>query len=175
MVEFNPGWLFVLAGLAIIALILSPFFTAIAFAAIAAFFWHPLHFRLRKSLTENGSAALLTIVTAIVIAIVLGFGVSVILSEFDKIYSLFSTLNLASVLGGSLGLTTSIQDVAKFVLTKIFGDLSSIATKLPHIILSLLMFFVTMFFFIRDGERLANWIKKNIPVSIQKKEKIFAD
>jgi predicted PurR-regulated permease PerM len=175
MVEFNPGWLFVLAGLAIIALILSPFFTAIAFAAIAAFFWHPVHFKLRKYLRENGSAALLTVITAALFAIVMSIGASVILSEFDKIYALFSTLNFANVLGSSSGLTTSFQDVAKFVLTKIFGDLSTIATKLPHIILSMLMFFVTMFFFIRDGERLANWVKKNIPVGAQKKEKIFAD
>lgn len=169
------GWLFFLGGIIAVGFLLKPFLTAIAFAGVVAFLWHPAHFKLRKKISETGSAALLTIATALTVTFLAASGAKVILSEFGKIYLFFSKLNIAEMLLDYPEVAQTINDVTRFFLSKIIAGLSEFASQFPHIILSMLVFFITLFFFIKDGERIANWVKRNAPISQQKKERIFRD
>jgi predicted PurR-regulated permease PerM len=171
--KFKVGWLLVIACLVAMVLLLRPFFTAIAFAAVVAFLWHPVHFKLRKLIPENISAFTLTAITASVIITILASGASLLLSEFGRFYTLFSKLDVSNIFAVAPEFADSMKDVTRFFLSKIIENLSAIAVKLPYIVLSLLIFFLTLFFFIKDGERLAIWIKKNVPIELQKKEHIF--
>lgn len=171
--KFKLSWLLILACLIVIALLLKPFFTAIAFAAVVAFLWHPVHFRLRKYIPENISASFLTAITAAVIITILASGARLLLSEFGRVYALFSKLDVSNTFSVAPEFAGSVKDIMRFFLSKIIENLSAIAVKLPYIALSLLIFFITLFFFIKDGERLVLWIHKNIPIELQKKERIF--
>jgi len=169
------GWIIVLAGLVVVALMLKPFFTAIAFGAIAAFLWMPVHSRLHRKISENWSATLLTIITAVIVMAILISGAGMVLDDFSRIYMFFSKLDIASTFTASPEIAKTINDVTRFFLTKIIAVLSDFASQLPRMMLSVLIFFITLFFFIRDGQRMAGWLKKNIPINPQKKEKIFKD
>jgi predicted PurR-regulated permease PerM len=171
--KFKLSWLLIVACLIVIALLLKPFFTAIAFAAVVAFLWHPVHFKLRKYIPENISAFTLTAITAAVIITILASGARLLLSEFGRFYTLFSKLDVSNIFAVAPEFADSMKDVTRFFLSKIIENLSAIAVKLPYIVLSLLIFFITLFFFIKDGERLVLWLKKNVPIELQKKERIF--
>ncbi|MFH0868610.1 MAG: AI-2E family transporter [archaeon] len=169
------GWVAVLAGLIVVALMLRPFFTAIAFGAIIAFLWFPVHSRLRKKISENWSAALLTIITAAIVMAFLVLGAGMVLDDFGKIYMFFSKLDISSTFAAPPEIAKTVNDVTRFFLTKIITVLSDFASQLPRMMLSVLIFFITLFFFTKDGERMVHWIRKNIPINPQKKEKIFKD
>jgi len=173
--DIKFGWLFLIAGLVIVGFLLKPFLTAIAFAAVIAFLWHSVHFELRKKISENWSATLLTILTAMIVIFLVLSGAKIILDEFGRIYLFFSKLDIAATFSATPEIGNAVNNITRFFLTKIIAGLSEFASKLPHVVLSLLMFFITLFFFIKDGDRLAIWIKKNIPINQQKKEQIFKD
>lgn len=175
MVNAKFSWLFLIAGLVIVGFLLKPFFTAIAFAAVTAFLWHPLHFKLRKRISENWSATLITILTAMLVIFLVLSGVSMIMSQFSEIYMFFSKFDVSATLSATPDIGNAISDVTRFFLTKIIASLSAFASKIPYVFLSLLIYFITLFFFLKDGEKIAQWIKRVAPLNPQKKEQVFKD
>ena len=169
------GWLFLIAGIVVVGFLLRPFMTAIAFGAVVAFLWHPAHLRLKKIISENWSATVFTVITALIAVFLMLIGAKLILSEFGNVYLYFSKLDIQSMLSASPEIGTAINDVTRFFLSKIIVGLSDFASQLPHILLSMLIFFITLFFFLKDGERLVKWAKKNVPLNAQKKEQIYRD
>ena len=169
------GWVFLIASILLVGFLLKPFMTAIAFGAVTAFLWHPVHFRLRSKISENWSATILTVITALIAVFLIVIGAKLVLSEFGNIYLYFSKLNIPNLLSATPEIGTAINDVTRFLLSKIIAGLSAFASKLPHIMLSMLIFFITLFFFLKDGERLVKWAKKNVPLNAQKKEQIYKD
>jgi len=169
------GWILLIAGIAVVGFLMRPFMTAIAFGAVVAFLWHPAHLRLKKIISENWSATIFTVITALIAVFFMLIGAKLVLSEFGNIYLYFSKLDIPSMLSASPEIGTAINDITRFFLSKIIVGLSDFASQLPHILLSMLIFFITLFFFLKDGERLVKWAKKNIPLNAQKKEQIYKD
>jgi len=174
MAEFKLSWLLALAGIILIFLLVKSFLTAIAFAAVVAFLLLPTHSKLRRKIPESASAALLTLITAAVIIFAVLAGASTMLNEFGKIYLVFSKIDVSKLISSSPELSATLRDVVRFFLSKIIGALSELAAKIPHVILSLMIFFITLFFFIKDGEKLYNWIKARLPLNHKRKD-IFKD
>ena len=82
-------WLFLIAGLVIVGFLLKPFLTAIAFGAVVAFLWHPLHLKLRSKISENWSAIIITAITVLIAVLFIVSGANLVLSEFSSIYLYF--------------------------------------------------------------------------------------
>lgn len=169
------SWLFLIAGIVIVGFLLKSFLTAIAFAAVTAFLWHPAHFRFKQKISENWSATIITLITALIVIFIVISGASIVMAEFSKIYLYFSKLDIPHKFSSSPEIANAINDVTRFFLSKIIAGLSEFASKLPHVFLSMFIYFITLFFFLKDGNKLVKWVKKNIPLNSQKKEHLYND
>lgn len=156
-------------------LLLRPFLTPLAFAAVLAFAFYKPHCWLRKKITENVSASLLTAgVLAAIIAVVV-YGMQTLLNEFAKIYLLTSEINFENLFANFPEFAGALQNFTRLILQKAITWLTGLVTALPKAILLFFIFSVALFFFLKDGERLYRWIKSIFPLPQSKKEHIFRD
>ncbi|HKZ50123.1 MAG TPA: AI-2E family transporter [Candidatus Nanoarchaeia archaeon] len=156
-------------------LLLRPFFTALAFAAVIAFVFFRLHKWLSARMNENIAAGLITILVLSIIIAIIALGVQTLLNEFARIFVLAGEVNFKSFFPDAPELAGSFESLTRFILQKVIEVLTAFVTQLPRIMLSLFIFTVSVFFFLRDGERLYKWIEKVFPLPLEKKGHMFRD
>jgi len=174
MAEIKLQVLVVLAAIIIGAVLLWPFLTPLAFAAVLAFLLHPVHNWLSKRITGLASATLLTILAIASFLALIFLGFQVLLAEFGKIFVTVSQVDFSRVFPNQPELATSLGNATRFVISKLIEKLSGAVSKIPGVLLSLFVFFVTFFFFLKDGVSIVHWLRKNIPLP-ENKKKLFFD
>jgi len=153
-------------------LIIRPYITAIVFAAVVAYLLYPAHLKISKSVSERASLYLLTFAAAAAIILLISFGASLLLNEISKIYIFISKINL-QVSGLELGET--VKNLSRTMISKIIEGLSGAITSIPKILLSFFVFFISLFYFLKDGQKIAGLLRTSLPVSEEKKKAIFSD
>ncbi|MEM2873936.1 MAG: AI-2E family transporter [Candidatus Nanoarchaeia archaeon] len=167
--------LLIIGALAAGFLLLRPFFTALAFAAVIAFILYKPHKWLRKKIPEILSAGLLTAFILGLIITIIAVGVNALLKEIGQIFILASEFRFEKFLPEIPELATTLQSLTRLVLQKIIESTTSFIAELPKIILSLFVFTVSVFFFLLDGEKLYKWVERIFPLSGEKKAHMFRD
>ena len=168
--------LIILGALAAGFLLLRPFFTALAFAAVMAFILFKPHTWLREKVGENISAGLITGIVIFVLVAVTILGAQALLNEFTRIFNLLGRFSLSAFFPGAPAeIVQGLEEITRLIITKAVEALSGFVAALPRIILSIFIFAVSVFFFLRDGERLYKWIAKVFPLPEKKKEHMFKD
>ncbi len=173
MAEQNLNKLIVIAAAAILAFfIIRPYFTAIVFAAVVAFLLYPAHQKLAKKVSETASLYILTLIAAAVTLLLMFYGASIVLSELSKAYLFISksTLQLANI-----EFSDTLKNAARFLFQKTIESLSGSITSIPKVILSFFVFFISLFYFLKDGKEIANWAMAATPLANDKKEAIADD
>ncbi len=167
------NWILVFVALALAFYLLRPLLTAIVFAAVAAIFFLPAHDWLKKKIPENASALIFTIITIVMLGFVIFSGVKLVLSEFSRIYALVAQLDYTKFI--PIEFAQTFEDTIRTLLTKVMSYLSSFISQLPHIMLSVFIFFITFFFFLKDGRKVYSWLKKHLPMPVKRKNEIFKE
>ncbi len=97
--------------------------------------------------------------------VILNYGVAFMRNEVWKIY--------LGVAGASGALGPNMQEIISFIATNIITGLSNLVSKIPSLFIASFIFFISLFYFLRDGERLTNWLEATLPIPRRKKMQII--
>lgn len=141
------------------------FVTPLLFAAILAYFSYPAYLRLKRNAGANISGILICTFFAALLLVIINYGVAFMRNEVWKIY--------LDVAGASSSLGPNMQEIISFVATNIITALSNLVSKIPSLFIASFIFFISLFYFLRDGERFTNWIEATLPIPRRKKMQII--
>jgi predicted PurR-regulated permease PerM len=162
----------IIGALALGYILLKPFLTALVFAIVIAYILYPAHKVISAKVGNTLSAALLTSLAIVVTIACIIFGVKLILQEISRVFVAVANFDFSKIVPDP-NFASSAKEITRLVVSKVLESFSSAITKLPHVILSLFIFFVTLFFFLRDGKWVWLWIQDKIPLQHDHKLNIF--
>jgi predicted PurR-regulated permease PerM len=160
-----PQLIAIAVAIAIVLLIVRPYIGALAFAALLAYLAYPLYRRMSKKIPESAAAMIITATALILTVLAVFYGITIALNETAKIYQFISSLPLETY-------SPTIEDVIRQFIGKSIGTLSDLVYRLPHFALSFFIFFISLFYFLKDGKRLSKWIIDLLPFKEAKKDDI---
>lgn len=166
----------ILLGILLISLfVLWPYATSIIFAAIIAYLSYPLYSKLKEKTTERIAAGSLVMGVILVISLSIIKLVNILLVELRRLYELIPSLieNLTFIEGINLGGIQITKEITQYIFSIIISYLTQITVSIPHIFLTLFIFFVSYFYFMKDGEKIYNFIKEKIPFEKSKRDRVF--
>jgi predicted PurR-regulated permease PerM len=173
--------------------IISPFFLAIFWAAVIASIFYPLYVRLKKYL-KNESISTLIVMLAVffIIVIPLTFLSSLLIKESLQLYDAID--NNRSQISQSIQQTISwiqnnnyvgklyldeativekLSDITKTITAFIFTSVKNLTQNSIVFLAMLLIMFYTLFFFIRDGEKMLKKIMYLSPLGDKNEELLY--
>lgn len=182
----NISFIILLVLITIVFLyIVKPFFFAVFWAALIAAIFMPVHRLLNKKIKSPNACAGLTLVIILLCLILpIGFLINLLIAEFIDIYRSFdsqsgawmeplkATLNAMSqsALFAKFHIDQTFileksQDVIKAVSGYIINHISAFTQNTIVVIIKFAVMLYTLFYFLRDGERLLEAIGSHIPVN----------
>ncbi len=155
-------------------MLLQPYFTVIIFSAIVAYLLSPVYKKLAHRLSMNVSAVLITLLLFGISIIALRYGLEFLLNETVRIYMLVSKLP-PTLINTESAVAFNAKDIISFIINEMIIRLSNQLHKLPGIMLSFVVFFISFFYFLRDGHKLSIQLKKMLPLPSDKKSMMFKE
>jgi predicted PurR-regulated permease PerM len=159
-------YIVVLTFLALTFFVIKPFIITIVLAAIIAYFLYPVHKRLLKHVGENISTSILTATVLIFVIITVYYGINLILNESVNFYQFILNADLGEI-------SPMIAQFSQILTSKLIAVISDQISTVMHLILSLSIFFVSLFYFIREGKEIGAAIFRNMPFEVGHKKRIF--
>lgn len=159
-------------------LILSPFMSVLVLAGTLAFLFHPLYRKLLRVFRyESITSFVVVVIIAILVFVPLGvFGIKI----FGEATSLYATLashggfdfgvSLTNFLHTSFSnfqipdITLNFNDYFQQGLTLLIQNFGSFFSGVGQILFMAFLSLLGLFYFIKDGERLKNWLLEIIPL-----------
>jgi len=162
----NNYQVFLLTFMALLAsLVIWPFVTPLFFAAIIAYFSFPVYEKLNKKFSKSIASILICSFFLILVAYFFNYGINIGINEIWNIY-----LNTSKQ---SIALSDTTQEIIRFIATNSINYLSNLAGKIPVFLLSSFIFFISLFYLLRDGEQFYSWIKDKLPIPARNKMQIL--
>lgn len=166
--------LILLAVLLLVGYTLRPAIIALITAAVFAYLLHPAQQTLSKSIRSKRLAALIiTLILLITIFTPLLFITRIALQEISKITSVLPERTLeewVSLLAKELGLhltpyqTTAVTSPIREILQTLPGYGAELLLRIPSLIVVFTIFIFTHYYFLLEGEKLANFLVSAIPI-----------
>ncbi|RZD31554.1 MAG: hypothetical protein CXT77_02100 [uncultured DHVE6 group euryarchaeote] len=141
------------------------FVTPLLFASILAYFSYPAYLKFKEKFGGTLSGMLICAFFAALLLVILNYGVAFMRTEVWKIY--------LGVAGVSSSLGPNMQEIISFIATNIITGLSNLVSKIPSLFIASFIFFISLFYFLRDGERFTNWLETTLPIPRRKKMQII--
>lgn len=180
-------WGFVVLALVALYNVISPFFQPLAWGAILAIFFFPVHLRVRRVIANRSAAAALTLVFALGSLVLPAAWLSItLLNEANAAVRVIPPGFLgraadrlekaaadAAVPIGDIQeqFKARIQEGTAFLASKVTDILSTVIHSLFH----LLIFLMTLFYLFRDGPRLMQILKDVAPVGEETRDRMMAE
>jgi len=167
-------------------LIIRPFILIIVTSMVLGYIFYPLYLKLVKfTKSKNISAALLSLLIILAIAIPLWFTVPVIIRQTFNIYTSLQRIdfitplkNIAPKFFSSSEFTRDFAITVNQIISKgasaLMNKFGEIITNIPLIFMQLVIMLFIFFFTLRDGDKMAKFLKQLSPFS-PKTEKIFIE
>jgi predicted PurR-regulated permease PerM len=162
----HTKFLIILAMLILSYTILKPYFITLIIAAITAYLLWPAHKIIRKKIGEFSSALVLTLFTVSLLVIGIYYGINLLLEESANFYLLLSKLNLERF-------GPNFHEVSRLLTTRIINEISDQVVNILNILISTIIFFVSLFYFLKQGEFIYYEIVKNLPFEATQRKKII--
>jgi predicted PurR-regulated permease PerM len=159
-------YIIVAAVLILTFIMLRPFILTLILAAIFAYFFMPVYKRLVKAgLSKRLTAALLTLMLVLIFIGFVEYGIRFALTEFGNVSNFINSFNLAN--------HPYLEDIAKVVFSRISSSATNALVALPMFFLSAVIFFVAVYFFLIDHEKINSFLAKILPFDKEEKAEIF--
>ncbi len=149
-------------------LFVMPFLSTLLFAAVLAYLTHPLYLKIKKKLPDTLAAFTVCIALLAILASIVNYGVSFILNEMGSIY-LFLSKAQTAVLG------PTFNDIFRLIMTKSIAYISEQASVIPSLIVSTFLFFIALFYFLKQGKQIFGTAWRAIPLPPSKREILLKD
>ncbi len=173
--------------------VLSPFLITIAWAMVLSITFYPLYSVLLKFLKRPGLASIITIM--IILILIIGpftYIVGALVNEITNILSTFEEKGFnviekiqehpgfasiykklsALVASENIDLKKGIMNTLKMVGGYIGQHISDIFTNAVVLIMNFIIMLLTIFYFLKDGEKLAEFLKGLLPFSGEQKKRL---
>ena len=144
-----------------------PYLTPLVFAGIVAYFSLPVFNKLNKKLSPSFSAILICLFFAGLIAYLFNNGISFAINEIWNVYT--------SVSSRASSLSVNTQEIVRFFANNAISYLSNLAGRLPYFVLSSVIFFLSLFYFLKDGRKIVNWAEDALPIPARKKMQVLTN
>ena len=165
-------------------LIVKPFISAILTAIVLAYLFRPLHLKLSNLIKSKTLSAFIVSILVFIFLVVLAFIVlEITAKQLLDFYTYTQSTDiiapLKAVLSRVIDPTFSVQ--ISFLLDKglekltsfIINSISSLIADLPIIIIQLIITFFVMYYFIKEGDVIVDYLKSILPFSESTREKFF--
>jgi len=162
------------ASLTVVFLLFQPFLIPLSLAAMLAFLFQPLYQKfLSSTRNHSGLSALATVITAIIVILVpISFLGVLIFQESATVYSMLlagdhgevtqvledRVSQVLAVLPGTENIEVDIGQYARQGLTVVVSHLGGIFSSLGKLAVSALVFVIALYFFLKDGPKLTNYL-----------------
>jgi len=173
--------------------IMSPFLITIAWAMVLSITFYPLYNLFLKYIKRPWAASLLALIAILIIIFgPFSYIVSALTGEITGIYSsieekgietitniqsypklqeLLQTLASFEILKGfnlQEGIVNSLKSIGQYVV----GHVSDVFTNVFLFVLNFIIMCLTIYYFLKDGETLTEYLKKLLPFSEEQKRKL---
>jgi len=165
-------------------LMLAPFLTYIITAIILAFVLKPIQARLEPSLGKNISAILIitgfTVMIAIPFALAVGTVAADALELVDNIDDVevvdFESLEerIQDLTGQEIDIESELQEFVESFTAIAVGGVSQVVGALTSIAIGMLIMVFSLFYLLKDGDRLYSWIRSVTPVKNEIQEQMYS-
>ncbi len=173
--------------------VLSPFLITIAWAMVLSITFYPLYKVLLKFVKRPGISSIITIL--IIMVLIVGpftYIISALVNEVTNIYSNIEEKGFDAItkIQEHPGFTSIYKKLGSFVAAenldlkkgiintlKTIGEyigkhISDIFTNAVVLIMNFIIMFLTIFYFLKDGEKLAEYLKGLLPFSGEQKRRL---
>jgi len=180
MVLVFLGVLFLLSFFLLKSILLS-----IVLGIILAFISTPIYnFLLKKIKNENVVALLICFIFLLVMLLPLIFLTPILINQSIKLYLASQQLDFITPLKKifpslflspefSLSIANTIQSFVTKATNSLMNSFAQIILDIPTIILQLVIVFFTLFYTVRDKEKIVRYIKNILPFSNEVEDKLF--
>jgi predicted PurR-regulated permease PerM len=144
-----------------------PYVTPLIFAGIVAYFSLPVFNKLNKKLSPSISAILICLFFAGLIGYLFNNGISFAINEIWNVYT--------SVSSRASSLSVNTQEIVRFFANNAISYLSNLAGRLPYFVLSSVIFFLSLFYFLKDGRKIVHWAEDALPIPARKKMQVLTN
>lgn len=159
-------------------LIVEPFIPAIFTALLLAFIFRPLYLKINAKLNQPTLVAMFTsLVVIFILALVAFVALQITIKQVLEFYTYTQTSDILAPIK-ALVMKVSTMDPSQFsilfdtilenITSLIVNSINKVLLDLPFLALEAIVTFFVMFYFIRDGKEIINYIKSILPF----KEKI---
>ncbi|MGC9058543.1 MAG: AI-2E family transporter [Candidatus Nanoarchaeia archaeon] len=166
-------WALLILAFIIVMLLLKPFITPLVLAIVVAGILYKLYAKLSTKIGPNASAGLLTALVLFTLFGFIAYGVNVFLNELGQIYQIVAKANLANFSNLLPEISSSINTLVRDIIQRAIFYTTELILSLPKFFLAVFVFAVSLFYFLRDGQKFYEWIKKNIPFPESNKKHLF--
>jgi len=165
--------------------LIKPFITALLTTAILAWIFHPIYIKINKKINNpNFSASIISFGLIIFSVVLLWFASQLVVKEVVNFYSYTQTHDIAAPIKTLFAGITENKEVFRqisFYIDKIIEKGTSyvlnyagnLIVNIPAIMIQLFVVFFVLFFFLRDGNQVTEYIKEILPFKKTAKEQFF--
>jgi predicted PurR-regulated permease PerM len=115
------------------------------------------------------SAGLFTALLIVVSVLFIATGLTFLLNEFTRAYIFVSSFDFTKLFPEA-ELAAAFKNFTKIILSKFVESASTTVSRIPSIMLSMFIFFLSYFFFLKDGKKLWTWVKKDLYLPMDHKD-----
>ncbi len=148
------------------ALIIKPFISTLLLAAIVSYGIYPFHKKLIKKIPRSISSLLITSSIIIGLIALIQVGTRLALNEMGRAYTFIANINYGQ-------LSPKLEPFFRKIMEKLISWFSSQIGALPDLIITMIIFFIAMFYMLYRGEKFYKKITKLIPINTKEKNLIL--
>jgi predicted PurR-regulated permease PerM len=172
-------------GLFVLAfIIIKPVVYAMIYGILLAYILYPIYKFIQKRLkSENLSAFIICMALLIILGLLFTVIVSSLLNQVIGLYFSFQQFDLETMVRESVPFVSSSQTAEKIAETieastgkflgRFISGIGNMILDLPAIMLQILVFFIILFYSLRDGEKAYSYFKSLSPLKRELQEKFF--
>jgi predicted PurR-regulated permease PerM len=169
-------WMYKTFSLAIILIlfylfyrVLSPFLITIAWAMVLSITFYPLYRLFLKFIKRPWAASLITLIIILVIMVgPFSFVVGSLVSEIKDVYSAIEEKGFETITRQQSAVNT-LKSIGKAIAE----HTKDIFKNALLLIIKFIIMCITIFYFLKDGNTLANFIKRLLPFSEKQKDRLL--
>lgn len=164
-----------IAALAVLSFfIVEPCVTAVLLAAIFAYWFHPLHLKLRKKVRDSFSALILSGVLIVALLSLAQYMLYILIREILKVSSSITSVEEGAFLSEFFARELVSGVTLKSVFDGVIGHLLSIISELiyasPDLLLAFTIFIISFYYFLKEGDKIIDWLRRNIPFPAERRK-----
>lgn len=163
---------------------LVPFLAYLVTALILAFVLRPLQVRLQTHIGKSLASALLIVGFTLIIALPFGLAIGTVATDafelIDEIEDI-EVVDLSEIeqiifdlTGQEINLEEELQELLERFAAVAVGGISQIVGVITTVAIGMLVLIFSLFYMLRDGDRLYNWIRSVTPVSEKIQEELYS-